>query len=315
MRDEERLTGGRSRRLGGALAAALLAIGAALACHAAAVARDRSAVGEDLPAATPDLGGFAFPDGAGSRLLLLGASAHGFNDRTFIAMEKAAPTLRTAFCSGGRAIPVAFDHRQPADGKGNGRQSHFQFEHLDGLVFSLTAAERLPETGTCLLAPAIFTRDLQVVPLALAPEVMPARPRPACDGGLSKRLASRRSRAVDHCWSLAAPQVAGGPSVVLAEFARQGNSALASLVVVSGETMVFADQQGDYSREGAVWRVDDDGKLEPEWFDVVLLARRGQKLVMAFAWQGAEGRVLRLLESDGDRFRELLGESWYEAPV
>jgi hypothetical protein len=288
-----------------------------MAPHGAAIGQSRSPAGQDLPPATPELGGFAFPDGAGRQLMLLGADAHYFNDlRTFVTMEKAAPTLRAAFCSGGRRLPVAFERRQSADGRGDGRQSRYRFGQLEGLVFSVKSPAALPESSTCYLASDGFASDVQAVPVAPVPNKGQGAAARACDGELSKTLALRRSRAIEHCWPLAASQAPAGPSVVLVEFARQGNSALASLVVVDGATAVFADQEGDYTREGgnSVWRVDDEGKMDPGWFDVLLLARRGPKTLLAFAWQGAEGRLLRLLESDGDRFRELLRDAWYQAP-
>lgn len=305
---------GRIKRRG--LKAVALAACLAAVCHAAAVRAGQSSAGQDPPAATPQLGGFAFPDRAGGRLMLLGALSHLFDDlRTFSEMEKAAPTIPTAFCSGGRAIPVTFDGRQPADGKGNGRQSRSQFEHLEGLVFSLPAGERLQESATCLLAPEVLLRALHVVPLAHSSDLLPSPKARPCTAALTQRVASRRSRGLEQCWPLAGPNAPGAPGVSLVVFARRGNSALASLVVEDGPSFVFADLPGDYAREGSVWRVDDGGEIGPQWFDVLLLARRGGRLLLAFAWQGAEGRVLRLLESEGDRFRELLGESWYQAPI
>jgi hypothetical protein len=235
------------------LAAAFLAACLAAPWSGAASDLPQSAADRAPAAAAPTIGGFAFSDRAGGRLMPLGAMAHIFDGlRAFEAMEQAAPTLRTAFCSGGRVLPVTFDRRQPADGKGYGRQSHFQFEHLEGLVFSLQAGERLPETATCFLAPEVFTRDLQLVPLVEAIEVMPGPASRACDGEIAKKLASHRSRAVEHCWQLARPRTPGGPGVVLVEFVRQGNSALASLVVIDGATMMFADQRGDYAQDGGL---------------------------------------------------------------
>jgi len=104
--------------------------------------------------------------------------------------------------------------------------------------------------------------------------------------------------------------------VVAALFARQRDDALAGLAVVDGSAVVFADLPGDYRREGgnSVWRVDDGGEFDPTSFDIILLGRRAARTVLAFSWTGAEGTLLRLLESDGDRFRELLGDAWYQAP-
>jgi hypothetical protein len=269
-----------------------------------------------LPRATAALGGFAFPDLAGSRLMLLGEVARPFPDNPpFPELLASAPSIRTAYCAGGVSHPIAFEARQKADGKGNGRQHSYQFEHLDGLIFKVTDGTRLPEHEACFLAVDAFARTLTVVPVvSLTRKIWPPE-TPSCSASLTKEIALRRKRAVAHCWAIAESPARPGMQVALVEFARQGKDALASLVVVDGRTTVFADQQGDASRTDSVWRVSDGGVLHPEAFKVVLLAKRAGRLVVAVHWQAEEGSVLMLFESDGDAFRQLLQESWYQMAV
>ena len=269
--------------------------------------------GAELPRATAALGGFAFPDRAGTRLMLLGEVARPFpGELPFAELLPAASTIRTALCAAGISHPITFERRQLADGKGNGRQHSYQFEHLDGLVFKVSDAAHLPEHEACFLASEPFARSLSVVPVVSLTRKSWPPETPPCSGSLTKEIASRRKREVSHCWAIAESPAHAGIQVVLVEFARQGKDALASLVVVDGRTMVFADQQGDARQTDSVWRVSDGGELHPDAFKVVFLAKRAGRLLLAVDWGAEEGSTLVLFESTGDTFRQLLQEYWYQ---
>jgi len=269
-------------------------------------------VAVDLPNATVEHGGFAFADSGGTRLMMLSAPARPQGlypeEQQLLA---AAPAMKTAFCTGGATYPVEFSGHQAADGKSNGRQYAWQFEHLDGFVFGVKGAQPLQENEVCFVAAGAFAASIARVGL-----VQPDEPAP-CDGGVAQRIASVRKHGVTHCWTRARPQGPNGAPVWIVEFARQGSGALASLVVEESGRLVFLDLPGDYSREGggSVWRVDDGGEFLPRFFKVVLLARRQGSLVLATSWLGAEGTVLGLYESNGDRLRQIILDSWYQAPI
>jgi hypothetical protein len=285
-------------------------------CSIAAAAALAVSGSVDVPRATAALGGFAFPDRAGTRLMLLGDSGRSSpDDPPFAEVLTAAPTIRTAYCAGGASHPVAFERRQKADGRGSGRQQSYQFDHLDGLVFKVSDAARLPEHDACFLTSEAFASSLTVIPVVSLTRKSWPPETPACSASLTQEIVSRRKRAVAQCWAIAESPARAGMQVVLVEFARQGNDALASLVVVEGRTAVFADQPGDASRTDSVWRVSDGGVLHPEAFKIVLLAKRPSRLVLAVHWEAEEGSVLMLFESDGDTFRRLLQESWYQMPL
>jgi hypothetical protein len=282
-------------------------------CGAAAAGALSASGGGDVPRATAALGGFAFPDRAGSRLMLLGEVARPFpGELPFAELLPAAGTIPTAYCAGGTSHPITFERRQLADGKGNGRQHSYQFGHLDGLVFKLNDGATLPEHEACFLAAEAFAKSLTVVPVVSLTRKSWPPETPACSASLTKDIASRRKREVAHCWAIAESPPRAGLQVVLVEFARQGKDALASLVVVDGRTTVFADQPGDASRGDSVWRVSDGGALHPDAFRTVFLAKRGSRLVLAVEWGAEEGSVLKLFEADGETFRQLLQEYWYQ---
>jgi hypothetical protein len=279
---------------------------------------------EELSPASPTIGGFAFTDRQRARLLLLPQPyppskmpvAPGFAE-----MVSAAPSIDTAFCAGGARVPIRFESQQQADDRASGRQTSFGFDHLGGLVFSVLGpglGGRSDDRGVnCLVTTGVYGRTLDPVTYRSVktgryPEVVPE-----CEAALASAIATNRRRPLRKCWNLTAAADATAPRVLVVEFARQGDEALASLVVTDGSRLIFADQHGSYAdRDGtSVWRVDDPGTIEPDWFDVLLIARRGREVVVAFSWGAPEGTVVRLLESHGDRFTIVLGESWYQAPI
>jgi hypothetical protein len=275
---------------------------------------------ETIPATSPGIGGFAFSNSSGSKLILLGSafrSSSGQPDESgFTDMQMAAESVQTAFCRDGHRTPVRFERRQRDDGKAQGRQTRFAFDHLDGLIFQVLPPGLGDQATTCLVTTDTYAKALEPV------AYRPAKGRysedvPECAPTLAGTIANRRSRPVRKCWTLTAGPEPGGPRVLAVEFARQGNDALASIVVSDGSRLIFADQRGSHASYGdsSVWRVDDPGTIVPSWFDVLLLARRGREIVLAFSWGAPEGAMVRLVESEGDKFRVVLGESWYQAPM
>jgi hypothetical protein len=308
-----------SARLAAAILAAA-ALGAGFRVMAAS--RADGPPPHEPPLAARGLGAFAFTNTSGTKLILVGESLGASPGAPALAqVSRPYLGLRTAFCSDGLSHRIAFERVQGADGRDEGRRSHYAFDHLEGLVFRIDDPGMLSEGSSCFLVARPLEQALAVVPVALPWErkFIPVDGRASrlatCDAGLAERIAAARSRAVTHCWPLRSANHPRVPHVVLIEFARRGNDALASVVVVDRGRLTFADQPGDYGREGglSVWRVGDGGKLDPASFDVLLLARRGRKAVLALSWVGREATVLKLMESRGGQFRELLRDSWYQA--
>ena len=234
-----------------------------LCCAVGAVALVAGSIA-NLPRASAELGGFAFPDRAGTRLVLLGDSQAPSSPEPLRAEPPmAAAGIRAALCSGGSIHQVAFERYQRADGQGNGRQASHQFEHLDGLVFGLSAGARLPENEPCFLAAAAFAQSLTVVPVVSVTRKAWPPETPTCGSSLAKDLASRRQRAVANCWVLADAPTQAGVQVVLAEFARRGTQALATVVAIDGRRMAFADQPGTRRAETACGGCPTEARSTP----------------------------------------------------
>jgi hypothetical protein len=252
-----------------------------------------------LPSATTEYGGFGLPDLAGARLLVL--PAHDGALRPDLLQPE---LLKTAFCADGVRASVQFERRQAAGASTNGRQSSKNFDAMAGSVFNLLGGKVEADTQ-CFLASEALMAGSTVLEVGAPAGVS------AC--AQTDRFATLRTRPVTHCWPIAR---VGGREVVLLEFERRGTDALASLVLVDGARTVFSDMPAKFHAEGEeLWRVDDGGALSAEDIHVICAFQRGNGYTLGVAWGGAEGWLLSLLVSEGDRFTGVLSEYWYAAPI
>jgi hypothetical protein len=238
---------------------------------------------------------FAFPSQDGTRLLA--------------TSDIAQPgLLRTALCSNGQRVAVAFERQQPEGAASTGRQSPENFANTAGTVFRVTGS-RVNVAATCLLADQTFLGRATIVPL----DRPPANAR--CSKALYPLFQAAKSRPVVGCWPIAESPTGSRAAVI--EFARRLNHALASLVVMDGDRRLYVDYSGDFNGPGAdLWRADDGGEIHPEGFHVVCLLKEGSTYLLAIDWRAPEGNALSVhIAESGEQFKELTTDFWYRAPM
>lgn len=251
--------------------------------------------GQELPPASMQYGAFGFPNPSGTRLLTVSG-----------LLQPAM--FHTALCSGGRRFSVQFERRQAEREGHNGRQTPYNFDKLAGNVFTVLQG-KIESGASCFLS-----SDSLLSSATLLPAELPAGSS-ECDPDIRRQLASSRSRPVVNCWPLA--RLPADRRLVLVEFARQDKDALASVVLIDRDRMIFADYPAVFRGEGKdLWRVDDVGVLSPKGFEVVFLLQRGTFYALGVNWHGTEGASLAVFVSDGDnRFTRVIEDYWYRAPV
>jgi hypothetical protein len=251
--------------------------------------------GQDPPASTVEHGAFAFPDVAGTRVLVTSTLSQ-------------PESLKTAICGGKVRGPVVFERRQAERPGGTSRETPRNFEYLAGSVYRFTSG-KLAETDSCFLATDSLLSGATVVPIVAQPEVA------ACTSGTRQQLAALRKRPVVDCWVLGRLEKAR--QIVLAGFAHRDKEALASVVLMEGDRSISADFAAEYRGEGqSVWRVDDEGVLSPAAFKVMFVLERGAFRALAIDWSGAEGASLSLFVADRqNQFAAVIKDYWYQAPM
>ena len=243
----------------------------------------------------PDYGVFALPDSTGTHLLA--------------PADLPSPAeFHTAICPSGQSYPVQFERRQTGGPDYNGRQTAANFDKLPGNVFSILRG-KVASDATCLLAGATLLPSTTPIPVArLAPASQ-------CGAKVRLRISTSRTRRVANCWPLAT--LPAGKELMLVEFARQDQDALASIVLIDGDRSVFADYPAVYHGDSLdLWRVDDGGVLDPASIHILALLQRDASYMLAVSWSGTEGENLNLFVSNGDnRFTSVVQDYWYRAPL
>jgi hypothetical protein len=207
--------------------------------------------GQKLPTATAEHGAFAFPDESGTRLIV-------------IAGMPEAARVRKALCSDGSSLPVRFEGRQVDGRDDDGRQVPSRFDRLAGDVFRVVRG-KVGVAASCFLVGGGWISGATIFAVKSAEE------NGVCDSDAEARLARSRGRAVARCFSVGS--LDRDRQIILAEFARLGKDALASVVLMDGNRILFGDYPAEFRRDGDdLWRVDDGGVLSAEGYQVVFVA-------------------------------------------
>lgn len=242
----------------------------------------------------PSCGVFCFADSSGTLLLA--------------PPDMSEPaSMTTAVCKGGRRVAVEFIGRRQATAADNGRQMAYNFRAQAGTVFRVRG-RAVEADETCFL-----TSDSMIVG-AVPESVGPVSDSLFCSVKNRGRLAALRNRAVVRCWALR--DVGEEHEVGLVEFARRGPDALASLVVIGPGGAVFEDFPAK-AQKGTedLWRVDDQGEMSPDGFEVLFALRSQKSYILGVSWGGTEGESLLLLVGQrGERFTQCAGGYRYTAP-
>ena len=187
--------------------------------------------GQELPRATAEHGAFAFPNFDGTHLLAASD------------LPK-AERVHDALCSDGSRVPVRFDRRQ-VERVDNGRQTPYNFDKLAGNVFAVLQGQigggQDAYSVICFVASTSLLSSTTLLPVQHLTEST------ECAKDVRTRLASSRNRPVVRCWRIAG--LTAGRSLVLAEFARQGTDALASMGLLDRDRTIFADYPAKYKKK------------------------------------------------------------------
>ncbi|MET3850961.1 hypothetical protein [Paenibacillus sp. OAE614] len=100
----------------------------------------------------------------------------------------------------------------------------------------------------------------------------------------------------------------------IVQYDKDGGKPLASLVLITPDTLLFRDFEGT-DDPSSTWRVDDGGQMDPQLFYVLFVTRSGPGYTLGYEWWGAEGSNLAVLQQDGGAFRVVQEGGRYTAPM
>jgi len=259
---------------------------------------------------------FGFADKLGSRLITIEPG-----EEAKLLDKDALEKLDMAIGENGSVVTIKYAGEQKRNDKlDNGRQMAHNFANLPGYLFDVVAGEAEADASYYLVNSAEFNTQallgLKMTHLGYdAVEVEQGVP--------IRELASqaKSGRALTHLWELyeltdpskpdAAPQI-----IYLAQYAREGDDMLFSLLVQNGEQLTAMDYPATYD-EYSTWRVDDGGEVGPAQFSFLFAARAEEGLLLGLRWFGAEGESISFLKQEGDHFirMEKIGTGRYTSPM
>ena len=199
--------------------------------------------------------------------------------------------------------PIYFSKWQDESQGNNGRETAYNFKNLPGFVYG-QKEWKLSNNKTYLM-----TGMDTLIDSMLAVSAPGWRGNtPAMDEETVASIEEYTGRGVVWAKTLALTTVGEGLiGVVL--FERQGNDMLFSIVYMDDKKTLFWDNHAEYD-ETSTWRAD--AGEEPGDFEILLLSKFEEGLLLVLTWAAPEGEaILVLYEEDGAFMQREVGSSRY----
>lgn len=226
----------------------------------------------------------------------------GFADRTgqrLITIEGEKPSKHSnsyelAIGDAGTVLKIKYHHSQTVDAKDNGRATMYNFEHMSGDVYAVTEGTAKPNETYFLIASEHWASDSAL-------SVDSSAKGRAADESSVKAIETAKKRAVVKAEEVAS--IGEDGKLFLAEFEKQGDDVLASLVLQKNEELLFHDFPGQ-NDPNSTWRIDDQGAISAKEFNVMFAGKGENGPILAVTWLGAEGENEFILAQEGSALKE-----------
>jgi hypothetical protein len=231
---------------------------------------------------------FAFANEEGTQLITLTLDPQGKGKRA-----ESSESLNKAIGDNGTILDITFIKHQKSTEEDNGRQSAYNFSHLEGDVYEISVGKAKPNESYYLIDDRSFdVRSLIAIKL-VTPDEPPAT--------VTDEILVAKNRTIDRSWKLA--ETEDGQQIFLVQFERQGDQMLASLAVKRQEQWTFMDYPATYDAT-STWGLEDQGELSPDMFSFLFAARTKQGLMLGVKWMDSEGEIITLINQSGQQFTD-----------
>lgn len=227
---------------------------------------------------------FGFTDGAGQTILIPKLST--------LPQDLEAVTL--AVGEYGNILTVEYAGFQEGSRADTGRMTPDNFENIGGHLYTVTEGTAAPGETYYMLDPNTFPQEL-LMPVTKGDHS-------AAKEALVTTLAEQTGRSVQDSWLLGT--IGSDSQVYLVLFAPQGEDLLASIAVQTPEGVLRRDYPASRNSSSA-WRVDDNGTMTPDLFEILFAAKADDGLLLGMTWLGSEGETTPLLKQSEGALEEL----------
>lgn len=225
-------------------------------------------------------GQFGFADTTGKRMITLDGEKH----------SNPSASYDLAIGDSGTVLKVRYQNAQQADSQDNGRATMYNFDHMAGKVYAVTEGTAKPNETYFLISGENGIDDDDDFSVDSSGKGRTA------DDPLIQRIEAGKRRNIVKAEEVAS--IGEDGKLFLAEFEKQGNDRLASLIWQVGEELLFYDisavDDANFS-----WRVDDQGEIRASDFNVMYGATGQNGRILAVSWLGAEGENSFILAQEG----------------
>lgn len=236
---------------------------------------------------------FAFSDSSGKFLLTIGSECV---DR---------PRELKVVLSNGKTYDLEYVEKRDSKPENTGRLTVSNFNNLGGYLFRLPKNKVEPDHTVVLCSDEFLStrQPLKIVPADFEP----------LDSTTSSNIEKARNMGIEKSWELAS--IGEDKRIALIKFKPKPNLLLASVVLILDDKFVFEDYIGDTDDETSVWRVDDEGEIYPEAFNIPCAFQTGQTIELVRSWAAVEGENIAFVKEVGSTF-EIVQEAYrYWAPL
>ncbi|MDR0330184.1 MAG: hypothetical protein LBH93_00530 [Chitinispirillales bacterium] len=244
-------------------------------------------------------GRFGFADGNGQRLIITGeGDMPRISAPVAVGNGKAGVELKSAA------------RKQSATEDDDGRQTHYNFDNLQGTVYDVSKGTL--GGGTYFISESAWFKKALTPLTSTRDTTKNGSPYKPVDAATIKRIEALKGKKAAQSELLG--QTRTGAKICLVVFKREKNDMLASLVYVDKDKTISKDFPAEYDAQ-STWRVDDGGEFGRNAIDVVFLANTGERIILAFTWSGPEGENAYILREENGVFLETeFGGYRYWAP-
>lgn len=222
---------------------------------------------------------FAFSNEAGTKLIVF----------TEVTDPNSLSSLNAAIGANGQYLPVAYDKKQNSNSNDTGNYNAYNFNNLEGYLFNVTTGTAKSNTTYLIIKDALVPQSSLLANTQNGPVVMTHEQK--------VEMGNSKGRYANQGWILAT--YADGRQLILAGFEPQGNNYLMSMAIKDKDGKYkFMDYPSTSSDPSSVWRVDDQGILDPTLFAILLCADTDKGFTAIINWKGAEGEVTLFLLDD-----------------
>ncbi|MDJ1473632.1 hypothetical protein QNI19_38740 [Cytophagaceae bacterium DM2B3-1] len=236
--------------------------------------------------------GFGFCDQTGKRILIQEDS---------VVMPE---SFTKALSKEGKIVDIIFREAKKESEQSNGRQWAENFDRSGGSLYTVTSGT-VSEEETTVLFTKPFLETHKLIPTT------PFEKGKLSDSNRAK-IESFKGWKVKDSHSLV--KLSGNRSIFLVEFELKGDSALASLVVVGSDKILYKDFPAKYD-ETSTWSVDDGGQFGWEYYKILAVLEYEGKIELITDWVGAEGYNATYMQEEGQTFKVIKEGYRYTSPL